>query len=154
MTTLRLPQMFLTFSFLALLVMNFDRYLATSYPLFHQTWVTKRKLLSLVAILISFEVTLMTVSVNNSIISFHVYALIFLIFLTPPMVFVNYKLFVVVRKSRRNRGTSSEIKKKTFWLRTVSSSLLVVACVSILSIPQYVYVGLRMQSSATSTNLN
>ena len=145
--------MFLTFSFLALLVMNFDRYSATSYPLFHQTLVTKRKLLSLVAILISFEVTLMTVSVSNSIISFHVYALIFLIFLTPPMVFVNYKLFVVVRKSRRNRGTSSEIKK-TFWLRTVSSSLLVVACVSILSIPQYVYVGLRMQSSATSTNLN
>jgi hypothetical protein len=43
---------FLAFSLLALLVMNFDRYLATSYPIFHRTSVTKGRLLTLLAILI------------------------------------------------------------------------------------------------------
>ena len=32
---------FLAFSLFALLVMSFERYLATSYPIFHRTWVTK-----------------------------------------------------------------------------------------------------------------
>ena len=46
-------QMFsLVFSLFALLVMNFDRYLATSYPIFHRTSVTKGRLLTLLAILI------------------------------------------------------------------------------------------------------
>jgi hypothetical protein len=41
---------FLVFSLFALLVMNFDRYLATSYPIFHRTSVTKGRLLTLLAI--------------------------------------------------------------------------------------------------------
>ena len=39
--SLRSTIIFLDFSFFALLVMNFDRYLATSYPIFHRTSVTK-----------------------------------------------------------------------------------------------------------------
>ena len=35
---------FFGFSLFALLVMNFDRYLATSYPVFHRTSVTKGRL--------------------------------------------------------------------------------------------------------------
>jgi hypothetical protein len=42
----------LGFSLLALLVMNFDRYLATYYPIKHRTSVTKGKLLALLAKLI------------------------------------------------------------------------------------------------------
>ena len=34
---------FLTLGFFALLVMNFDRFLATSHPLFHRTSVTTRR---------------------------------------------------------------------------------------------------------------
>ena len=47
---------FHAFSVLALLVMSFDRYLATSYPLFHRTCVTKGRLLTFLAILMMFEV--------------------------------------------------------------------------------------------------
>ncbi len=43
---LRLTNVFLAISLLALLVMNFDRYLATSYPIFHRTSVTKGRLLN------------------------------------------------------------------------------------------------------------
>jgi hypothetical protein len=46
---------FLGFSLFALLVTNFDRYLATSYPIFHRTSVTKGRLLTLLAILIVLE---------------------------------------------------------------------------------------------------
>jgi hypothetical protein len=45
------------FSLFTLLVMNFDRYLATSYPIFHRTSVTKGRLLTLLAILIIVEIT-------------------------------------------------------------------------------------------------
>jgi hypothetical protein len=40
---------FLGFSLLALLVMNFERYLATYYPIFHRTSVTKGRLFRLCA---------------------------------------------------------------------------------------------------------
>jgi hypothetical protein len=49
---------FFVFSYFALLVMNFDRYLATSYPIVHRTSVTKGRLLTLLAILIIVEITL------------------------------------------------------------------------------------------------
>ena len=150
--TLRLTQMFLAFSFLALFVMSLDRYLATSYPLIHRTSVTKRRLLTLLSILGIFEIALTAMSVKDSIISFHVCTIINLIFLTPPMLFVNYKLFAVVRKSRRKKETSPEIRK-TFSLKTVSSCSLVVACFIVLSIPLYVYVVLKMQSNSLNDGL-
>ena len=43
----RLTSTFLIFSLFPLLVKNFDRYLATSYPIFHRTSVTKGRLLTL-----------------------------------------------------------------------------------------------------------
>ena len=43
----QLSNVLLSFSSLALLVMNFDRYLATHYPFFHRTSVTKGKLFTL-----------------------------------------------------------------------------------------------------------
>ena len=65
---------FLCFSYFALLVMNFDRYLATCYPIFHRTSVTKGRLLTLLAILIIFEITLTVMSVNDFVISYQVLA--------------------------------------------------------------------------------
>ena len=58
----RLATFFVAFSSLALLVMNFDRYLATYYPIFHRTSVTKKKLLTLLAILITVEITLLLIT--------------------------------------------------------------------------------------------
>ena len=63
--SLRLSSTFPGFSLLALLVMNFDRYLATSYPFFHRTSITKRRLVTLLLILIILEVTLALIYVND-----------------------------------------------------------------------------------------
>jgi hypothetical protein len=140
-----LTNIFFGFSLLALLVMNFDRYLATYYPIFHRTSVTKGRLLTLLAILISVHLTLALMSANDFLISIAAGVLIFIILVFPPMVFINYKLFRIARKSRRNNGMSPEMKK-TFSLKNISSCLLAVACFVVLSIPAFVYFGLRTTS--------
>jgi hypothetical protein len=152
----RLTGIFLVFSSFALLVMNFDRYLATSYPIFHRTSVTKGRLLTLlaitviVAILIIIEITLTVMAVNNFVISDQVHILILSILVIPAMLFINYKLFLVVRKSRKNKRISPDIKK-TFSLKNISSCLLAFACVGVISIPTSVYIGLRINSPESTT---
>ena len=142
----------LGFSLFALLVMNFDRYLATSYPIFHRTSVTKGRLLTLLAILIIVEITLGMMTVNEFI-SFQVHALILCILFIPAMLFINYKLFLVVRKSRKNKRISPDMKK-SFSLNNISSCLLAVACVAVVSIPILVYIGLRINSPETTYTLD
>jgi hypothetical protein len=135
----------LGFSLLALLVMSFDRYLATYCPIFHRTSVTKGRLLTLLAILIIVELTLGVMSINNFVIPIQVHILILFIPVIPPMVFINYKLFTIARKSCRNNGIPPEMKK-TFSLKNISSCLLAVACLALLSIPVFVYIGLTIIS--------
>ena len=141
---------FNTFSLLALLVMNFDRYLATSYPIFHRTSVTKGRLLTLLAILITVKVILLLISFNDFVIPYQVGLLIFFIILIPPMLLMNYELFTVARKSRRRNGISPEIKKTFSW-KNRSSCLLAAVCFVVLNIPVFVYIGLR--TTLTKKNL-
>ncbi len=129
--------------------MNFDRYLATYYPIFHRTSVTKGKLLTLIATLIVVGITLYLMCMNN-LISYPVFLLICFTILFPPMLFINYKLFIIARKSRRNNQISPEMKK-TFSLKNISSCLLAVACFVLLSIPWFVYIGLRTNSGDSWT---
>ena len=142
--TLRILQMFFMISLLALLVMNFDRYLATSYPFFHRTSVTRRKLLTLLGILVITELTLAAMSTNDVIISFPVHMLILFILLTPPMLFIHYKLFLVVRENRRKNEISAEKKK------TISSCLIAIACYLVISIPVIVYIDITVNSRETT----
>jgi uncharacterized membrane protein len=83
-------RIFLVFSFFALLVMNFDRYLATSYPIFHRTSVTKGRLLTLLAIMVIVEITLAVMYAYDFVISYQVHILILFVLLIPAMLFINY----------------------------------------------------------------
>ena len=56
-----------------------------------------------------------------------------------------YKLFIIARKSRRNKGISTGIKKTFSWKNT-SSSLLAAACFVVLSIPVFIYIGIKTNS--------
>ena len=129
--------------------MNFDRYLATSYPIFHRTSVTKGRLLTLLAILIIVEITLKVMTVNHFVISEQMHVLIIFLLIIPAMLFINYKLFLVVRKSRKNKRISLDMKN-TFSLKNMSSCLLAVVCVVVLSIPASVYIELRINSPKTT----
>jgi hypothetical protein len=151
--SLRSSCIFLEFSLFALLVTNFDRYLATSHPIFHRTSVTKRRLLTFLSILIIVDLILVVMTVKYFVISFQVHILIIYILFIPVMLFFNYKLFLVVRKSRKNKRISPDMKK-TFSLKNISSSLLAVACVVVLSIPTFVYIGLRKNSPEKTNTLD
>ena len=98
----RLTVIFVVSSWFAVLMMSFDRYLATLYPIFHRVSETKGRLLTLFLALVINEVTGAAMSANEPIISFKFHAMLFCI-LAIPTLFVNYKLLVVVRKSR-NEG--------------------------------------------------
>ena len=100
--SLCVSHLFLGCSLLALLVMNINRYLATSYPFYYRKSTTKRKLLTFLAMLIILHTALTLMSVNDLGISNKEHALIFLGILYPPMLFTNYKLFRVAWKSRKN----------------------------------------------------
>ena len=146
----QLSQTFLGFSLVALLVLSVDRYLATHYPIFHRTSVTKGKLLTLFTFLVIILIALLVMTINNLVIPG---ALISLIFYIPPMLFINYKLFKVARKSPKNNGISSEMKK-SFSIKKISSCLLVVACLSLMSIPSFVFIVLRQNSKETRFTLD
>ena len=132
--------------FVALLVMNFDRYLATHHPLFHRTSVTKGKLLIPLAVLSIGFAIVMTTSENNVVINIVDFLLICIIIFLLPMLFFNYKLFTIARKSRRNKKESSEVKT-TFSLKKISSCLLSTTCFMVFSIPVFVSISLFKRSA-------
>ena len=141
-----LSNMSIGFSLVALLVMNFDRYLATRYPIFHRTSVTKGRLLTLFTFAAIIEITLTVTPLNDTL-------LIICIIFVPPMLYINYKLFMVARKTRRNKGIPPGMKK-SFTLKNISSCLLAVACLAVLSIPAIVYIGLRLTSKKKESTLD
>ena len=150
-----LAHIFISISLVALLVISVDRYLATHYPIFHRTSVTKGKLLTFFAFLVILVVTVSVMTINDLVVSFEVGLLIFLIIYVPPMLFINYKLFSVARKSRKDNELLPEAEmKKSYSFKKISSCLLVVACLSLMSIPSLVYVVLRQNSKEARFTLD
>ena len=136
-------KLILSCSVLALLVMSFDRYLATHYPILHRTSVTKGKLLALFSFLVIIKITIAAISEKDLVIPYSVGLLIFGVPLVLLLFFINYKLFTVARKRRRNKEMSPEMKK-SFSLKNISSCLMVVACLIGVSIPTLVFIILEL----------
>ncbi len=93
---------FIGFSIMALLVMSIERYLGAYYPIFHRASLTRRRLLILLAMFFTIPIILGIISVNNLIISYPVVLVIFFVIVFPPFAFLNYKLFKISRKVRRD----------------------------------------------------
>ena len=151
--SLRSSAILVAFSLNALVVMSYDRYLATSYPIFHQTSVTKAKLLSLFAILNIVSIIVFSLSFKDFVISVEISILIGFNIHFPPMLVLNYKTFMIAKKSRRNNEISPS-SKKSFSLNNISSCLLAVTCFVLLFIPVLAYVGLRQFFNEDELTLN
>ena len=54
-----------------------DRYLATHFPIFHRTSMTKGKFLTVLTLLFFIQITVMTISINDMVISYQVSLLLF-----------------------------------------------------------------------------
>ena len=144
------------FSFLALFVMSIERYLGAYYPIFHRTSVTRRRLLTLLAILFFLKITLYVLSINDMVINWAVEVIVFIILVFPILVYVNFKQFKISREMRRRIATSPE-RRTTVNLKSISTSLFVVVCLVVLSIPASVAVSLYLNNEnqqATNTRLS
>ena len=106
---LHISDVFLGFSFLTLLVMSFERYLGAYYPIFHRTSVTKRRLLTLLAILLVVHTTLYVISTNDMIISWTLVLIIGAIVLLPPL---SVSQLQTVQNFQRSASKKSKITPK------------------------------------------
>ena len=150
-TCVNRTNLFLGFSLAALIVMNIDRYLATSYPIFHRKSVTKGSLLTVFVMLILVEIILDVLCIIH-VLSYQKGLLIFLVTATAPIILINCKLFIIVRKNRRSNEISPRIKKRL--ITNISSCLLAIACFVVLSIPAFVYIGLKTSLNMETFNLD
>ena len=150
---LDIANIFLGLSFLALLVMNIERYLGAYYPIFHRTSVTRRRLLTFLAILLFPTTVVCTISKNDLVISGPVFLIIFLVLYLPPFMFVNFKLFIIARKVHCERAVSPE-KSMTFHTASknnISTGLWVVAFLILLYIPTIFLIAFNLAKKSTST---
>ena len=139
------------FSFCSLMVICIERYLGVYYPIFHKTSVTKRRLLTILAVFFILPTTLTILCTNGLVISTAVALSISMAIIIPPFIFFNYKLFKISRKMRRQNATSPE-KRRKIRLKNINTCLLTVACLVVSSIPATVYVVFGLVEDSTSEN--
>ena len=147
---LHISEGILGFSFLALLVMNIERYLGTYYPIFHHTSVTKRRLLTLLAILLIPTIVLYIMSRNALIVPDAAYLIAYNALFFPPIMFVNFKLFIIVRKVHRE-GAASPGKRTTKNFKNISMGLWAVVILMISFIPSSFYIAFKLAEKSTNT---
>ena len=142
------------YSLCILMVMCIERYLGVYHPIFHKTSVTRRRLLTLLAMfIIPLTALILLVYTYDSIMLRAVGASIFMVVFLPPFIFLNYKLFKISRKMRRQNATSPE-QRSRISLKHINTCLLAVACLVIWSIPISVYAVFVLVEGSTSENAN
>ena len=122
---------FYAFSVFALLLMSIERYLGAYYPIFHRTSVTRRRLLTLLAIILILYTTLCVISSNDMIIPWGSVIVTFIIASFPPLLYFNFKLFKMSREMRRRNEISPD-ERTTKNLKSISACLLASACLVVL----------------------
>lgn len=142
--------LFVGFSSLTLLVMSFERYLGVSYPIFHRTSITKRRLQTILAILFVGPIALMLAFVYDESFSIQMATIIYMVVYVPPFIFINYKLFRISRKMRRN-NTISPTNKKRIHLKSISTCLLAVACLVLSYTPASISVAFDFNEESITT---
>ena len=135
------------FSMAALFTLNFERFLALTCPYFHQTSVTKTKLVCFQAILTTITIGLSPL-VYVTTIGGEVVAAAFILLLLSLIVYANYKMFKIAKSksadvtvaSSTARPVEESRTKSILNLKNVSTCSLVVACFFFCSCPLLIYL--------------
>ena len=150
LTYLYFSSVFIAFSYIALLVMSIERYLGAYYPIFHHTSVTRRRLLTFVAILLISTTVMFTISSGSLVISSSLNLIIVMALFLPPFIFVNLKLFIIARKVHRERAVSQE-KRNRKNLKNISAALWVVGCLMLLYLPTSLNIAIKLVGKSLNT---
>ena len=146
------------FSIMALLVMSIERYLGAYYPFFHRTSLTRRRLLTLLALLFLVPIILTIMSAKDLVISLVANFIILSVIVFPPFVFFNYKLFMISRKvrrdiaSRHSNTSSPETASLHDNLKKISTCLLAVGCLFLVYIPVFVFIAFTLAGFKLAEN--
>ena len=157
--------LFLGFSLLALFTLSVERFTALKYPFFHQTAVTKRRLvfflLFFVALLVAVA-PLLYFEQRAFCLARYVLMSIFILLLLFVIVYMNYKMFLIAKSKNENqtttttstmKSTNKEKRKKTKkHVKNISTCCLAVLCFGICSFPKFVYCAWRSTSQKPSDN--
>ena len=141
------------FSLISLLTLNIERFLALTYPFFHQTAVTKKRLVLFQAFWMIIILSLSTLVYFYDLIIRHILITVFVLVLLFLFIHLNYKIFIIAKSKRKDdrvtpasTATASghqERKKRKINLKNISTCSLAVACFFICSSPQIIYSVLR-----------
>ena len=141
------------FSMFALLTLTIERFLALTYPFFHQSAVTKRRLVLFQAVLMITTVSLPPLTyfyakTANMLITLFVSFVLFV------FICLNYKMFIIAKSKRENERvaptgaeTSSHIKERkrgNLNFKNFSTCSLAVACFFVCSLSQIIYSASRL----------
>ena len=120
------------FSFMALLVMNIDRYLAIRYPLFHKLQVTKQRLMALLGVFLIIILIERVLAYKNifGVICYAAEAVLVGVFLVVIFI-VNHKIYKIAKTSRRGLVTG------------ISTCILAIACFVLFSLPLIIYSAIQ-----------
>ena len=114
------------FSFMALLVMNIDRFLAISYPFFHKQKVTKQRLMVLLGVLLVI-ILIEQVLAYRDVFGIGVCHVAVLVAVYVLVIFtLNCKIYIIAKKARRGLVTG------------ISTCILAVACFTLFSSPSMI----------------
>ena len=120
------------FSFMALLVMNIDRFLAISYPFFHKQKVTKQRLMVLLGVLLVIILIERVLAYRSvfGIICYAAEAVLVAVFLVVIFI-INYRMYNIAKKARRGLVTG------------ISTCIFAVACFTLFSSPLMIYSAIQ-----------
>ena len=143
-------------SVLALLTLNIERYLALKFPFFHQTSVTKKRMIFLLCSLLTCFIILIALPriIKRTLIYRFIMAYFSMILLI--FVYLNYETFIIAKSKRSNeivaiRPDDQEERKPKFSYETFSSCSLVVASFFVCSCPSIALSVLSQTSLKTQS---
>ena len=137
-------------SMFALLTLSVERFLALKYPFFHQTGVTKKRLMLLLAFLMIMLVSL-SLLVHFAGKTFrNILVTVLLVFFCFVFIYLNYKMFIIAKSKRNmNRAVTHSYQEGKRWkmnFNNISTCSLAVACFVVCSFPQIIYSVLCLTS--------
>ena len=128
----------------ALQTLTFERFLALTYPFFHERMVTKKRLIYFLALLQFLAIVMATLTFGDYVLSKHMLFSILIPFIFLLSIYLNYKTIMIARSKRRDErvapASNHEIVKRTrFNLKKMSTCSLAVICCFVCFFPHLVY---------------
>ena len=141
------------FSLFALLMLNFERFLALRYPFFHQVSVSKTRIKICFVFWMIIQVGVILLISVFGFLMLHVLITVFFFLFLCLFLFSNYQMFVIARSKREDRriapadGPTSgnqERKKRMINFKNISTCFLAVGCYFICFLPHIIFSSLRL----------